>query len=65
MEDPLYEEAKKLVIRERKSSAAFLQRKLRIGYAQSARLIDMLEDNGVVGPPNGAKPREILIINSI
>lgn len=58
-EDPLYEEAKKVVIEAKKASASFLQRRLRIGYARAARLIDMLEERGVVGPADGAKPREV------
>ncbi|PIR02729.1 MAG: cell division protein FtsK [Candidatus Nealsonbacteria bacterium CG_4_9_14_0_2_um_filter_37_38] len=60
-EDPLYEEAKKLVIEARKASASLLQRRLRIGYARAARLIDTLEERGVVGPGEGAKPREVYI----
>lgn len=60
-EDPLYEEAKRVVIEAKKASASFLQRKLRIGYARAARLIDMLEERGVVGPAEGAKPREVYI----
>lgn len=59
-EDPLYEEAKRLVIQMRKASASYLQRRLRVGYARAARLIDLLEERGVVGPGEGAKPREIL-----
>ncbi len=58
-EDSLYEEAKKLVIENRKASASFLQRRLRVGYARAARLLDILEDRGIVGPSDGAKPREI------
>ena len=58
-EDPLYEEAKKTVIEARKASASLLQRRLRIGYARAARLLDILEGNGVVGPGQGAKPREV------
>lgn len=58
-EDPLYEEAKKVVIEFKKASASLLQRRLRIGYARAARLIDMLEERGVVGPGEGAKPREV------
>jgi len=61
-EDPLYEEAKKVVIEARKASASLLQRKLKIGYARAARLIDILEERGVVGPLNGAKPREVYIV---
>lgn len=59
--DDLYEEAKELVINSDKASTSFLQRRLRIGYARAARIIDLLEENGVIGPANGAKSREILI----
>ncbi|OHA47696.1 MAG: hypothetical protein A2806_03655 [Candidatus Terrybacteria bacterium RIFCSPHIGHO2_01_FULL_48_17] len=59
--DPLYEEAKRLVIQSRKASASYLQRRLRVGYARAARIIDLLEEHGVVGPGEGAKPRELLI----
>ena len=58
-EDPLYEEAKRVVIEARKASASLLQRRLRLGYARAARLLDMLEQSGVVGPGDGAKPREV------
>jgi len=58
-EDPLYDEAKRLVIETRKASASFLQRRLRVGYARAARLLDMLEEKGIVGPGEGAKPREV------
>ncbi len=58
--DDLYEEARQIVIETRKASTSFLQRKLGIGYARAARLIDMLEERGVVGPGNGAKPRDVL-----
>jgi len=58
-EDPLYEEAKRIVIEARKASASLLQRRLKIGYARAARLIDILEERGMVGPLNGAKPREV------
>lgn len=58
--DELYEEAKKLVIEEGKASASFLQRRLRMGYARSAKLLDMMEEEGIVGPADGAEPREIL-----
>ncbi len=60
-EDPLYEDAKKIVIESRKASASLLQRRLRIGYARAARLIDILEERGVVGPGEGAKPREVYL----
>ena len=60
-EDPLYEEARGVVLEARKASASLLQRRLRIGYARAARLIDILEERGVVGPGEGAKPREIYL----
>ncbi|MFZ5364712.1 MAG: DNA translocase FtsK 4TM domain-containing protein [Patescibacteria group bacterium] len=59
--DELYDEAKEIVIRAKKASASLLQRRLRIGYARAARLVDLLEDNGVVGPADGARPREVLV----
>ena len=58
-DDSLYEEAKKVVMEAQKASASLLQRRLRLGYARAARLIDMLEERGVIGPGEGAKPREI------
>jgi S-DNA-T family DNA segregation ATPase FtsK/SpoIIIE len=59
--DDLLEEAKELIINSGKASASFLQRRLSIGYARAARILDILEEIGVVGPVNGSKPREILI----
>ncbi|KKS91767.1 MAG: translocase FtsK protein [Parcubacteria group bacterium GW2011_GWC1_43_12] len=61
VDDDLYEDAKQVVIQTRKASASLLQRRLRVGYARAARLIDMLEENGIVGPGEGAKPREVLV----
>lgn len=58
--DELFEEARQTVIETGKASTSFLQRKLRVGYSRAARLIDMLEEAGVIGPANGSKPREIL-----
>lgn len=60
-DDDLYEEAKRVVIRARKASASLLQRRLKIGYARAARLLDMLEENGAIGPSQGAKPRDVYI----
>ena len=59
-DDDLYEEARETVIRDQKASTSYLQRKLGVGYARAAKLIDMLEDHGVVSAGNGAKPREVL-----
>ncbi len=59
-DDELYDEAKQVVVEDGKASASFLQRRLRIGYAQASRLLDKMEEGGIVGPADGAKPREIL-----
>jgi len=58
-DDDLYEDAKELVIRSKRASASMLQRHLRVGYARAARLLDLLEANGIVGPHQGAKPRQV------
>ncbi len=60
-EDDLYEEARETVIRAGKASTSYLQRKLRIGYARAARLMDILEEKGVIGEGSGSKPRDVLI----
>lgn len=60
-EDPLFEEAKRVVIEAQRASASLLQRKLSIGYARAARLLDILEERGIIGPAKGAKPREVYI----
>ncbi len=59
MGDDLFHEAKDVVIQAGKASASLLQRRLRVGYARAARLIDLLEQNGIIGPGDGAKPREV------
>lgn len=60
-DDELYEEAKRVVVESGKASASLLQRRLRVGYARAARLLDILEENGIIGPGSGAKPRDILV----
>lgn len=60
-EDEQLEEAKEIVGKYDRASASLLQRKLGTGYARAARLLDLLEENGIVGPGEGAKPREVLI----
>ncbi len=62
--DELFREAAKLVIRHQQGSASLLQRRLRIGYARAGRLIDELEDAGIIGPFEGAKAREVLVEES-
>lgn len=59
-DDELYEEAREIVIHAGKASSSYLQRKLKIGYARAARLIDMLEEKGVVSSGEGSKPREVI-----
>ena len=62
--DPLYEEALDIVIQSGKASASYIQRKLKIGYNRAARLIEEMEERGIVGPANGSKPREIVHVPS-
>lgn len=59
-DDDLYEEARQIVIDSRKASTSFLQRKLKIGYSRAARIIDILEERGVISGQNGSKAREVL-----
>jgi S-DNA-T family DNA segregation ATPase FtsK/SpoIIIE len=60
-DDEFYEAAVKLVVLNGQASTSMLQRRFKIGYTRAARLIDNMQDRGIVGPPDGAKPREILI----
>lgn len=60
-DDDKYEDAKRLVIEMQKASASLLQRRLGLGYARAARLLDILEENGIIGPGEGAKPREVYL----
>lgn len=59
--DDMYKDALRVVVESKKASASLLQRRLRVGYARAARLIEELEENGVIGPADGARPREVLI----
>ncbi|MCP4663104.1 MAG: DNA translocase FtsK [bacterium] len=61
VDDDLFDEAARLVVTERKASASYLQRRLRIGFSRAARLIDMLEADGLLGPSEGSKSREVLV----
>jgi S-DNA-T family DNA segregation ATPase FtsK/SpoIIIE len=60
-DDELYDEAARLVVAERQASASFLQRRMRIGFSRASRLVDMMEQDGLLGPPQGSKPREVLV----
>ncbi len=61
LEDPKYDEAVRVVLTTGQASASYLQRRLKLGYSRAARLIEIMEANGVVGPSQGSKPREILV----
>jgi DNA segregation ATPase FtsK/SpoIIIE, S-DNA-T family len=60
-DDDLYDEAARLVVSEGKASASFLQRRMRVGFSRAARLIDLMERDGLLGPAQGSKPREVLV----
>lgn len=60
-DEPMFDEALEIVKATRKASASYLQRRLKIGYNRAARIIEIMEDMGYVGPVNGSKPREVLI----
>jgi S-DNA-T family DNA segregation ATPase FtsK/SpoIIIE len=61
VDDDLYDEAVELIIGMQTASVSMLQRRFRIGYTRAARLIDAMEERGVVGPYEGSKPREVLL----
>lgn len=63
-EDELYEDARAAVMQAGKASTSYIQRKLGVGYSRAAKLMDMLEEHGVIGPANGSKPRDIIVDNS-
>ena len=64
-DDPLYNEIVDFAVTTGKISASLIQRKYRLGYNRAARIIDLLEERGIIGPPNGSKPREVLIKKEI
>jgi S-DNA-T family DNA segregation ATPase FtsK/SpoIIIE len=59
--DEMYEQAKDLIISTGQASTSLLQRRLRLGYGRAARILDMMEQEGIVGPPQGSRPREVLV----
>ena len=59
-QDPMYEEAIRLVLQMGKASTSTLQRHLRLGYGRAARILDMMQRDGIIGAPDGSKPREVL-----
>ena len=60
-DDPLYDEIVEFVVTSGKASASLLQRRFKLGYNRAARIIDLLEERGIIGPVNGSKPREVLV----
>ncbi len=61
-DDPLYDKALEIVVQSGKASASYLQRRLKIGYNRAARLVEEMEERGIVGPQNGSKPREVIYV---
>ncbi len=59
--DPLYDDAARLVVREKMASISFLQRRMGVGFSRAGKLIDMMSRDGLLGPPRGSKPREVLV----
>ncbi|MCK6613904.1 MAG: DNA translocase FtsK [Ignavibacteriaceae bacterium] len=59
--DALFEDAARIVVQAQQCSVSFLQRRLKLGYARAARIVDQLEDTGIVGPGDGAKPRQVIV----
>ena len=60
-EDDMYNQAVQAVIEGRKASTSYLQRRLRIGYSRAARIIEEMEEQGIIGPADGSRPREVLV----
>ena len=60
-DDPLYNDIVEFVITQGKASASLLQRRFKLGYNRAARIVDLLEERGIIGPQNGSKPREVLV----
>ena len=60
-DDPMYNEIVEFAIQTGKISASLIQRRFRFGYNRAARVIDLLEERGIIGPQNGSKPREVLV----
>jgi S-DNA-T family DNA segregation ATPase FtsK/SpoIIIE len=62
--DPLFKEAVRIILTTNQASASNLQRRMSIGYARAGRIIDLMQEEGIIGPPQGSKPRDILVDES-
>ena len=60
-DEPIFKDAVRVVVEARKASTSLLQRRLRIGYGKAARIIESMEEQGIVGPADGSRPREVLV----
>jgi S-DNA-T family DNA segregation ATPase FtsK/SpoIIIE len=58
--DEMYDDAVRVVVEMGKASTSILQRRLRLGYGRAARILDIMEKDGIIGPPDGSRPREVL-----
>ena len=61
--DPMFEDAAKVIVRHQQGSVSLLQRRLKLGYSRAARIVDQLEEAGIVGPNDGSKARSVLVEN--
>lgn len=59
--DPMFEEAARVIVSHQQGSVSLLQRRLKLGYSRAARIVDQMEEAGIVGPSNGSKAREVII----
>jgi S-DNA-T family DNA segregation ATPase FtsK/SpoIIIE len=61
--DPMFEDAARVIVRHQQGSVSLLQRRLKLGYSRAARIVDQLEEAGIVGPNDGSKARTVLVEN--
>ena len=61
--DPMFEDAARIIVRHQQGSVSLLQRRLKLGYSRAARIVDQLEEAGIVGPNDGSKARTVLVEN--
>ena len=61
--DPMFEDAARVIVRHQQGSVSLLQRRLKLGYSRAARIVDQLEQAGIVGPSDGSKARDVIVEN--